>query len=717
MPRAPSYQPNQVAPASTTGARFNPANNNGGVVGGIASGMRELGGAIGDFAAAQDRIDEENDDTQARKLALEAGEQFDLAATEYGTLESGQAREKNQTYRDLIEKVKEDALAKAPTARARKFLDQRIAGAYSSTLTKITSHALTESKVEREQTFLAQRQSYVERAGATDDPQERERLIDSALAVTDDYLVQLKGIDPDAAPEVFENERLAVTSKVHGLVVDKMLAVANPSVDGVVAYLRAYEDEMTADLKADVLKSIQSPLQQRSARSGAQTVLDRVLGLQGKPNEGKAQEYKYVMPTKGSIPKGGRFHDSRDGGSRQHASLDISAPIGTPIYTTAPGKVTKVVPNGGDSGNWVEVTHPDGRTSTYSHMNGFSVKVGDIVAAGDQLGEVGNTGAGTGPHLHWVVKDKDGKRLDPEKVLGESGSGPSYGGTARNWDRARVLGELEKVAAENGWNQEETERVRVEVLRQVNAEEGLLREQYGDAADEATRIIAQLPNGLENINQIPRDLRNRMDPTDVAQLEQGIREQKRREAERKAKENASASNAQVKLTLQLMQRFEPEKFKEMNLLQYQGALSPSEFQSLFIKQQDMLLEKPKPYQPQERIGGAISRGKAYHGIEVEDEDKPAVYDFMEDYLRQRYEKNGEVTLNDADDALKAAMAVRGKRSSTFLGVEYSSEDLKAYEITYDAIPVATRNKIIRNWQGEGRPSKDDVLRIYRQMGN
>jgi murein DD-endopeptidase MepM/ murein hydrolase activator NlpD len=103
-----------------------------------------------------------------------------------------------------------------------------------------------------------------------------------------------------------------------------------------------------------------------------------------------------------------------------HPGIDIAPPYGTPIGAAHSGVVTFVGWEDG-YGMHVEVAQLDRYVTTYSHMSAFTVKVGQLVLAGQQLGNVGSTGYSTGPHLHFEVHLPDGQRTDPAIWLFQHG--------------------------------------------------------------------------------------------------------------------------------------------------------------------------------------------------------------------------------------------------------------------------------------------------------
>jgi murein DD-endopeptidase MepM/ murein hydrolase activator NlpD len=98
-----------------------------------------------------------------------------------------------------------------------------------------------------------------------------------------------------------------------------------------------------------------------------------------------------------------------------HEGLDFVAPPGTPVLATAPGVVSRSE-SSGDYGQWVEVSHGEQFKTRYAHLRQRLVAVGQQVARGQAIGEVGSTGRSTGPHLHYEVEHQ-GRIIDPTKTL------------------------------------------------------------------------------------------------------------------------------------------------------------------------------------------------------------------------------------------------------------------------------------------------------------
>ncbi len=90
-----------------------------------------------------------------------------------------------------------------------------------------------------------------------------------------------------------------------------------------------------------------------------------------------------------------------------HNGVDYGVPNGTPVKAAAAGTVAAVAFENGGFGNYVKLSHQDGSKvyyTYYAHLATTSVVAGQKVKAGTVLGTSNNTGASTGPHLHFGIK-------------------------------------------------------------------------------------------------------------------------------------------------------------------------------------------------------------------------------------------------------------------------------------------------------------------------
>lgn len=98
-----------------------------------------------------------------------------------------------------------------------------------------------------------------------------------------------------------------------------------------------------------------------------------------------------------------------------HEGVDFMADSGTPIHAAGGGIVVYADTYAG-YGNMLEIDHGNGLISRYAHASKMLAKVGDVVMKGQKIGEVGNTGRSTGPHLHFEVRHR-GAPQNPEHYL------------------------------------------------------------------------------------------------------------------------------------------------------------------------------------------------------------------------------------------------------------------------------------------------------------
>jgi len=104
-----------------------------------------------------------------------------------------------------------------------------------------------------------------------------------------------------------------------------------------------------------------------------------------------------------------------------HAGIDIAAPEGTPVFSSAHGVVFKVNHNYSPNvnyGRYVVIDHGYGRQTLYAHLQKILVKPGQKVKRWQEIGTVGETGRATGPHLHYEIIENS-TRIDPIKYFFE----------------------------------------------------------------------------------------------------------------------------------------------------------------------------------------------------------------------------------------------------------------------------------------------------------
>lgn len=126
-----------------------------------------------------------------------------------------------------------------------------------------------------------------------------------------------------------------------------------------------------------------------------------------------------------------------------HSGIDIRTNnmIGMPVRASKSGYISRISSSGVGYGNVIYITHPDGNTTLYAHLDKFKgpiaqhileeqyrLRSGEIdlffppqqytISRGDTIGLSGNSGSSGGPHLHFDIRDPDNNALDPIKVAG-----------------------------------------------------------------------------------------------------------------------------------------------------------------------------------------------------------------------------------------------------------------------------------------------------------
>ena len=159
----------------------------------------------------------------------------------------------------------------------------------------------------------------------------------------------------------------------------------------------------------------------------------------------------YLLP----LASGTRYAISQAfGGSFSHTdeqnyhAVDLGVADGTPVLAARDGVVVQVERDFYEGGtdreslaaraNYIRVMHPDGTMAVYAHLAFESVRVrpGEIVLAGQHIGDAGATGFATGPHLHFVIQRNAGMRLESIPFRFDGPDGAWQPRPSRSWQRA-----------------------------------------------------------------------------------------------------------------------------------------------------------------------------------------------------------------------------------------------------------------------------------------
>ncbi len=200
-------------------------------------------------------------------------------------------------------------------------------------------------------------------------------------------------------------ERLAKVAGVKG----EFNFAVTPGVGGPAASANMTGDVSYKDFTAK-LSEVSRVLDDRADKLG---VLDSVL-MEGRL---AAKAIPTILPVaSGYYSSNFGFRiDPFNGRNTFHAGVDFIAAPGSPILAAAGGVVAASEWHA-EYGNMVDIDHDNGLTTRYAHLAKKIVKAGDVVLKGQRIGDLGQTGRATGPHLHFEVRENS-VPLNPSRFL------------------------------------------------------------------------------------------------------------------------------------------------------------------------------------------------------------------------------------------------------------------------------------------------------------
>jgi murein DD-endopeptidase MepM/ murein hydrolase activator NlpD len=227
------------------------------------------------------------------------------------------------------------------------------------------------------------------------------------LAELEDVEAQEARVDHAARVAVAEQDRATRAADEAVAAAEAQLSAAQGTYDALAAEKAVLDEQLrTAELRLLELRGAPDPAAALADRQEAEQAMALISAANGA-----------VAPTQGRVTS---CYGARWG--TLHAGVDVAAPIGTPVFAPEGGVVLDAGPASG-FGLAVYVQHRDGAITVYGHVNQFFVIPGQVVAAGQQIAEVGNRGQSTGPHLHFEVHTGGlyANRIDPTPWLDSRG--------------------------------------------------------------------------------------------------------------------------------------------------------------------------------------------------------------------------------------------------------------------------------------------------------
>lgn len=238
--------------------------------------------------------------------------------------------------------------------------------------------------------------------------------VSAALHGSGDLLTQLGAADRLATLSAHRDAAIrAATSEKKTAY--KLAEQAKSAVDAVSAIDLEGSQQAVADAQAQVDAA-------STALAAAPTVIEAGSGWQVLTSDPKLVAGGWALPVHGGLTDVFGPRPSRPLGTDPfHPGDDIGAACGTTMYAAAAGTVVRAGPFSG-YGNYILIDHGGGVETAYGHIRdgGIGVTVGQQVAAGQPIAQVGSTGLSTGCHLHFEVH-VNGLQIDPQPFMAARG--------------------------------------------------------------------------------------------------------------------------------------------------------------------------------------------------------------------------------------------------------------------------------------------------------
>jgi len=309
--------------------------------------------------------------------------------------------ELDQAEAEVDKAYKELRILAERLKRSLKILKERLVAIYQSGETDMAELVLAA----KDYGDLIERTEYLDQIQSHD-----ETIVGRVRGLRDEQqaiVIRLK-----KAKDTIESARDEIAAE------EQNLATARAAVESQQNELMAARSERRATLSRiedhvggleEIESDLQAKIQEQIAAASGYTTIPA--GPMSSPSAAGL-----IWPVSGTVTSGFGGRSSPGGvGSTYHEGLDIAVSEGTPIRAAKGGTVIMASYNGG-YGNYTCIDHGSGLSTCYAHQSQLGVSSGQSVDQGQVIGYSGNTGASTGPHLHFEVRI-NGSAVDPMGYL------------------------------------------------------------------------------------------------------------------------------------------------------------------------------------------------------------------------------------------------------------------------------------------------------------
>ena len=195
--------------------------------------------------------------------------------------------------------------------------------------------------------------------------------------------------------------------------VEKLLADKNIQINNLTSEISSTADKLKQLIvEAEAAEARRKEAEATAAAQAAQAAAAASSGTSSSGNTSSNASAtgtgSLTHPVPGAVITsgfGGRVAPTA-GATTGHDGIDYGAGYGAAVYAAGSGTVITAQYNSA-RGNYIVINHGNGMQTWYQHLSSMNVTVGQTVARGQVIGNVGTTGISTGPHLHFVVHVND----------------------------------------------------------------------------------------------------------------------------------------------------------------------------------------------------------------------------------------------------------------------------------------------------------------------